>query len=62
MSCAHNGFHTICTTYDRRSGILVYHWTCERCGARLSEARREQYRPSFNSRGNEASWVEAGRR
>jgi hypothetical protein len=53
MGCPHDGFHSICTSYDRRRGLLVYHWTCERCGTRLSEARRERYRPSFDSRGNE---------
>ena len=52
-TCAHDGFHSIGTSYDRRSGVLVFHWTCERCGARLSEARRERYRPSFDPRGNE---------
>jgi hypothetical protein len=23
MACAHDGFHAIRTTYDRRSGVLV---------------------------------------
>jgi hypothetical protein len=53
MACPHDGFHDIRTAYDRRRGLLVFHWTCERCGARLSEARREPYRPSFDPRGNE---------
>jgi hypothetical protein len=53
MACRHTGFHDICTAYDRRSGVLVFHWTCERCGARLTEARREQYRPAFDPSGNE---------
>jgi hypothetical protein len=39
--------------------VLVYHWTCERCGARLSEAGREPYRPAFDPRGNER-FVRAG--
>jgi hypothetical protein len=47
MACSHDGFHGICTSYDRKRGVLVYFWTCERCGARLHEARREEYRPSF---------------
>jgi hypothetical protein len=59
MRCAHGGFHAISTAYDRRSGVLVYHWTCERCGARLSEAGREPYRPAFDPRGNER-FVRAG--
>jgi C4-type Zn-finger protein len=54
MFCNHNGFHTIRTSYDHRGGLLIFHWTCERCGARLTEARRERYRPSFDPRGNEA--------
>jgi hypothetical protein len=55
VACPHNGFHEIRTSYDRQGGLLVYFWTCERCGARLAEARREQYRPSFDPRGNARS-------
>jgi hypothetical protein len=53
MDCSHNGFHGIRTAYDRRRGVLVYFWTCERCGERLEEARREKYRPAFDPRGND---------
>jgi hypothetical protein len=53
MKCRHNGFHDISTAYDRGSGVLVFHWTCALCGARLNEARREPYRPSFDPRGND---------
>jgi hypothetical protein len=53
MSCRHNGFHSIRTRYDRLQGVLVYHWTCETCGKQLGEARREEYRPNFDARGNE---------
>jgi hypothetical protein len=53
MSCSHTGFHTVSSHYDRDRGLLVYHWTCERCGARLKEARRDDYRPSFDPRGND---------
>jgi hypothetical protein len=52
MVCQHDGFHAIRTTYDRATGVLVYFWTCERCGRRLGEARREEYRPAFDPRGN----------
>lgn len=52
MSCSHDGFHEIRTAYDRESGVLRYFWTCERCGARLREARREEYRPSYDPNGN----------
>lgn len=53
MACRHDGFHSIGTSYDQRRGVLVFHWTCERCGARLSEARRERYRPRFDPLGNQ---------
>ena len=53
IACAHDGFHAIGTKYDRRNGVLVYFWACERCGARLGEARRERYRPSYDPYGNE---------
>jgi hypothetical protein len=33
--------------------VLTYFWTCERCGAQLHEARRDDYRPSFDPRGND---------
>jgi hypothetical protein len=57
MACSHDGFHTIQTSYDSRRGLLVFHWICEQCGAQLSEARRERYRPSFDRRGNESALV-----
>jgi hypothetical protein len=53
MDCNHDGFHGIHSAYDHASGVLVYFWTCERCGARLREARREEYRPTFDPRGNQ---------
>jgi hypothetical protein len=43
----------VCSSYDRERGLLVYFWTCERCGTRLHEAGRAEYRPSFDPRGNE---------
>jgi hypothetical protein len=52
MKCSHDGFHGIGTTYDRSRGVLVYFWTCDRCGERLREARRDEYRPSFIPHGN----------
>jgi hypothetical protein len=53
MNCDHDGFHAVRSQYDRHTGVLVYYWTCERCGSRLREARREPYRPAFDPRGNE---------
>jgi hypothetical protein len=53
MACAHDGFHGIRTSYDHRSGVLVYFWACEHCDARLGDARRERYRPSYDPHGNE---------
>ena len=48
--------HTTASTrsrswYDRRDGVLVFYWTCERCGAWLGELRREPYRPEFDPHG-----------
>ena len=54
MACAHDDFHAIASSYDRRQGLLIYHWTCERCGARLSEARRQPYRPAYDPYGAQA--------
>ena len=51
--CAHEGFRTIGSAYDHRRSVLVYYWTCEQCGLRLGEVRREQYRPQFDPRGND---------
>ena len=53
MTCTHEGYHGIRTTYDRRGGVLVYFWTCEVCGERLGEARREKYRPRYDRRGSQ---------
>jgi hypothetical protein len=53
MKCRHNGFHSIRSEYDQRSGVLVYLWTCEGCGERLKEAHRLKYRPRYDPRGNE---------
>lgn len=50
--CNHSGLRDIRTNYDHPQGVLVYFWTCERCGERLGEARREDYRPSFDPNGN----------
>jgi hypothetical protein len=51
--CGHNGFRAIRSQYDRRRRILVFHWTCEDCGTRLSEAYRASYTPRFDPRGND---------
>jgi hypothetical protein len=53
MQCSHTHFHGIRTSYDRSRGVLVYFWTCETCGKRLGEARREEYKPQFDPRGND---------
>jgi hypothetical protein len=51
--CTHNGFHGISSFYDRRSGILAFVLTCERCGAQLRELRREPYSPHYDPNGND---------
>ena len=53
MACKHDGFRGIKTTYDQRRGVLVYFWTCERCGSRLDEALRTNYRPAYDRDANE---------
>ena len=53
MACAHDGFHELNTSYDRKRGVLVYVWTCEQCRAPLGEAGRQEYRPSFAPHGND---------
>jgi hypothetical protein len=46
MECPHDGFHSICGVYDRERKVLLFLWTCERCGTRLGEAaRRLDYEP-----------------
>jgi hypothetical protein len=53
MDCAHEGFHGIRSSYDQRRGLLLFFWSCERCGTRLRELHREEYRPRFEPRGND---------
>jgi hypothetical protein len=53
MACHHDGYREIRTSYDAEAGVLVYHWTCERCSTRLTEAGRTPYRPSFDPGGND---------
>jgi hypothetical protein len=54
MRCSHEGFHAIRTVYDRQGGVLVFFWTCEVCGERLREERRESYRPRYDRRGSQS--------
>jgi hypothetical protein len=58
MACAHDSYRTIDSRYDLRRGLLVYYWRCESCGARLDEAKRLEYRPSFDPRGHDRSRVQ----
>ena len=60
MKCSHQGFHAFLSHYDRHRGLLVQYWVCEKCGTRLREARREEYRPSFDPRGNDQYLAPAG--
>jgi hypothetical protein len=59
MACRHDGFREIRSDYDASAGVLVYHWTCERCSTRIAEAWRTVYRPAFDPRGND-QYLEAG--
>jgi hypothetical protein len=60
MSCSHQGFRSVDSSYDRRSGMLVFYWTCDRCGSRLNELTRQRYRPTFDPRGSELPRLTAG--
>jgi hypothetical protein len=53
MDCAHDGFYTIRSEYDRRRRMLVYFWTCDGCDARLDEVRRDPYEPRYDPHGND---------
>ena len=53
MTCAHDSYRTFDSHYDFRRGVLVYYWRCESCQARLEEATRLDYRPSFDPGGND---------
>jgi hypothetical protein len=53
MACKHDEYHAVRSAYDQDEGVLVFFWTCERCGERLNEALREQYRPQFDPHGND---------
>lgn len=58
MDCKHDEFHTVRSSYDQDAGVLLFFWTCERCGERLNEALREQYRPRFDPHGNDPYLVD----
>lgn len=60
MTCKHDGYRGLSSKYDRRRGVLAFVWTCERCGTRLNEAQRVEYRPHFEPNGN-APFVSAAR-
>ena len=47
IACFHDTYRSITTSYDVVQRVLVYYWTCERCGAHLSELRRRSYEPRY---------------
>ncbi len=53
MACSHDSYRSFSSSYDLGRGVLVYFWHCDECGARLDEAARVDYRPSFDPRGND---------
>ena len=59
--CTHDGFRGIQSAYDQRRGVLVYFWTCERCGSRLGEAMRTDYRPAYDRDANQRFIASLGR-
>jgi hypothetical protein len=53
VKCGHNEYRSFESSYDHRRGVLVFFWRCERCGARLQEARRMSYHPQYDPGGND---------
>jgi hypothetical protein len=47
MQCAHQGFHTISSSYDRATRVLAFFRRCDDCGARVAEVGRFAYEPRF---------------
>jgi hypothetical protein len=43
--CAHKGFHSVVSRYDRERAQLVFLRTCDSCGVVVSELGRQRYRP-----------------
>jgi hypothetical protein len=56
MSCEHEGFHTITSSYDRGRRMLTYFRVCDECGARLAEVGRLSYEPRFRPDGGRLPW------
>lgn len=51
--CAHEGFHSVTSRYDRRRKILAFVLTCEGCGAELRELQGERYSPDYDPYGSD---------
>ena len=47
MPCSHRGFRDISSTYDLHRQVLVFFWSCERCGKHMGEAGRTRYQPRY---------------
>jgi hypothetical protein len=47
-ACAHEGFHSATSRYDRRAGLLRFLTVCDCCGAEVREVTRLPYRPRFS--------------
>jgi hypothetical protein len=50
VACSHDTYRSITTSYDRERRLLVYFWTCDKCGAYLQELRRRKYEPRYEPR------------
>jgi hypothetical protein len=51
--CAHDGYHSITTRYDREAGVLIYMCQCDGCGGTIGEIQRLPYRLRFDPAGND---------
>jgi hypothetical protein len=60
MSCLHQGFHTITSSYDHAAKMLVHFRVCDQCGQRLGDVSRLAYEPRFDPGGNGLPSAAAG--
>jgi hypothetical protein len=55
VQCKHHGFHSITSSYDRKTRTLTFFRRCNDCGARLTDVERLAYEPRFDPTGTDRS-------
>ena len=53
VRCKYYGFHSITSSYDRKTRTLIFFRRCNDCGARSTDVRRLVYEPRFDPGGTE---------